>query len=55
MAIVNELKVGMGLSVGMETLRKSVNANLAWRFRPKRKPKLTAIVAKRKPVYFCKH
>jgi hypothetical protein len=44
----------MGLSVGMETVRKFVIANLARRLRPKKKPNLTA-AAKRKRVHFCKH
>jgi transposase len=52
-AIVSDFNVGMGLSVGMETVREFVKANLARRLRPKKKPKLTA-TAKRKRVHFCK-
>jgi hypothetical protein len=52
-AIVRDLKAGMGLSVGRETVRKFVKANLARRLRPNRKPNLTA-TAKLKRVHFCK-
>jgi hypothetical protein len=46
-AIVADLKLGVGLSVGKENVRKFVKANLARRLRPKKKPNLTA-AAKRK-------
>jgi hypothetical protein len=53
-AIVSDLKAGMGMSVGRETVRKFVKAILVRRLRPKKKPNLTA-GANRKRVHFCKH
>jgi hypothetical protein len=52
-AIASDLKAGMGLSVGKETVRKFVKANLARRRRLKKKPNLTA-TAKLNRVRFCK-
>jgi hypothetical protein len=52
-AIAIDLKAGMELSVGRETVCKFVKANLARRLRPKKKPKLTA-APKRKRAHFCK-
>jgi hypothetical protein len=51
-AIVNDLKAGKGLSMGRETVRMLVEANLARRLRKNNKPNLTT-TAKRKRVQFC--